>query len=269
MPCATFCLALQLLAPPPQPERVGEVPAVRDHDGPDAVTVPAPGVATDEAAVAAKADPGAAPEPAPAPAIAPGPAPVSAPVSASVSAAVAKTEPPRPKWWGPYPRPKLSGFGGPILQLSGLDRKFAAMVGLGGGLDIRRRVSIGAAALWLLNPSEAGTTSVGAPQRLNFNFGALLLSVVFARTKRVDFMVGGLIGGGGACLQNPDDGTCYARTAMFVGQPGLAAHIKLAPIVRLAVGLGYRFVAARAWTGPASGRLGAPLGSVMLEFGLF
>ena len=176
---------------------------------------------------------------------------------------------PRPKWWGPYPRPKLSGFGGPILQLSGLDRKFAAMVGLGGGLDIRRRVSIGAAALWLLNPAEAGTTSVGAPQRLNFNFGALLLSVVFARTQRVDFMVGGLIGGGGACLQNPDNGTCYARTAMFVGQPGLAAHIKLAPIVRLAVGLGYRFVAARAWTGPASGRLGAPLGSVMLEFGLF
>ncbi len=252
MPCATYCLALQLLAPPPQPEHVRGTPTVRAHDGPEAVTGPA--------------DPevhGAAPVPAPAVVTAPAPAPAPAVTSA------VQAEPPRPKWWGPYPRPKLSGFGGPILQLSGLDRKFAAMVGLGGGLMIRRRVSIGAAALWLLNPSEAGTTSVGAPQRLNFNFGALLLSVVVARTQRVDFMVGGLLGGGGACLQNPENGTCYARTAMFVGQPGLAAHIKLAPIVRLAVGLGYRFVAARAWSGPNSGRLGAPVGSVMLEFGLF
>jgi len=246
--CATYCLALQLAAPEPEAEHGSGIPTVRAHDGPEAVTEPAdPEV--DEAA----------PAPALAPALEPAP---------TVTRAV-RSEPSRPKWWGPYPRPKLSGFGGPILQLTGLDRKFAAMVGLGGGLMIRRRVSVGAAALWLLNPSEAGTTSVGAPQRLNFNFGALLLSVVFARTKQVDFVVGGLVGGGGACLQNPENGSCYARTAMFVGQPGLAAHIKLAPIVRLAVGLGYRFVAARAWTGPDSGRLGAPVGSVMLEFGLF
>lgn len=180
-----------------------------------------------------------------------------------------RREPPRPKWWGPFPRPKVTGFGGPVLQLTGLDRSFAAMVGLAGGLTIKRRVSIGATALWLLNPADAGTTSVGAPRQLNFNFGALLLGVVFARTQRVDFAVQGLIGGGGACLQNPNNGTCYARTAMFVAQPGLAAHIKLAPIVRLALGLGYRIVAARAWTGPGNGRLGAPVGSVTLEFGLF
>ncbi|HEY0138326.1 MAG TPA: hypothetical protein VGB85_29780 [Nannocystis sp.] len=163
----------------------------------------------------------------------------------------------------------MTGFGGPVLQLSGLDRKFAAIVGIAVGATIKRRVSIGAAAFRLLNPSDAGPTSVGAPQRLDFTYGALLVAVVFARTQRVDFTVEGLIGGGGACLQNPNNGSCYARTAMFVGQPGLAARITLAPIVRIALGLGYRFVAARSWSGPGDARLGAPVGSVMLEFGLF
>ena len=174
-----------------------------------------------------------------------------------------------PKWWGPFPRPKLTGFGGPVVQGTGFAGNFAAMVGLAGGLTIQQRVSIGATALWLLNPADAGKTSVGAPQRLNVNFGGLLLAVVFARVKRVDFTAGGLLGGGGACLQNPNNGSCYARTAMFVGQPELAAHIKLAPIVRLSLGLGYRLVAARGWTGPVSRQLGAPVGTVLLEFGLF
>ncbi|MBK9753345.1 MAG: hypothetical protein IPO88_07525 [Nannocystis sp.] len=178
-------------------------------------------------------------------------------------------EPPRPKWWGSYPRPKLTGFGGPVLQLTGLTRSFAAMVGLAGGLTIRQRVSLGATALWLLNPVAAGRTEVGAEQRLNVNFGGLLLAVVVARTKRVDFTIEGIVGGGGACLQNPKTGSCYARTAMFVGQPGVGLHVRLAPVVRLALGLGYRLVAAKAWAGPSSLQLGAPVGNVMLEFGLF
>jgi len=178
-------------------------------------------------------------------------------------------EAPRPKWWGPYPRPKVTGFGGPVLQLTGLTSSFAAMVGLAGGLTIRQRVSLGATALWLLNPVEAGRTSVGAEQRLNVNFGGLLLAVVVARTKRVDFTLEGVVGGGGACLQNPKTGSCYARTAMFVGQPGVGLHVRLAPVVRLALGLGYRLVAAKGWSGPSGSQLGSPVGSVMLEFGLF
>ena len=254
---ATFCIALSLLAPA----------ATRDHEGPTAVQEPerAPGEVRDEPAA-----PGASPEP-------PVPGQPAVPVRSDAKPDARSDGGPkpgsaakvRPKWWGPYPRPKITGFGGPVLQLSGLDRKFAAVVGIIVGATIKRRVSIGAAAFRLLNPADAGPTSVGAPRRLDFTYGALFVAVVFARTQRVDFTVEGLIGGGGACLQNPNTGSCYARTAMFVGQPGLAARITLAPIVRIAVGLGYRLVAARSWSGPADARLGAPVGSVMLEFGLF
>lgn len=263
---APLCLALSWLASPAQPGDAHGQQDRRDDEGASEVTAP-----VDEPEVAGGGEEAPSPTETSATSAAPS---VSAGRSAAVppgssTSPAAEVAAPTPKWWGPFPRPKLTGFGGPVVQGTGLAGNFAAMVGLAGGLTIKRRVSIGATALWLLNPADAGETSVGAPQRLNFNFGGLLLAVVFARTKRVDFTVGGVLGGGGACLQNPSSGSCYARTAMFVGQPELAAHIKLAPIVRLSLGLGYRLVAARGWTGPDSRRLGAPVGTLMLEFGLF
>ncbi len=234
-------------------------PESRGYDGADAVQE-----VSVEAEVPAPVEPSM-----PAEAVAPA-RPVTGGPSPGLAARTAlEKQAPRPKWWGPYPRPKLTGFGGPVLQLTGLTGAFAAMVGLAGGLTIRQRVSLGATAMWLLNPIDAGKTSVGAPQRLNVNFGGLLLAVVVGRTKQVDFTIEGVIGGGGACLQNPNTGGCYARTAMFVGQPGVGLHVRLAPVVRLALGLGYRLIAARSWAGPSSLQLGAPVGSVMLEFGLF
>lgn len=252
-------LNLLVLAASPEPRPYVADVAVQDP-GAEA-TGPA-----EQAEPAEPAEPVAEPEPTPAVK----PAPVAGGPSPGLAARTALEEKtPRPKWWGPYPRPKVTGFGGPVLQLTGLTGAFAATVGLAGGLTIRQRVSLGATALWLLNPIDAGQTSVGAKQRLNINFGGLLIAVVVARTKIVDFTVEGVIGGGGACLQNPETGGCYARTAMFVGQPGVGVHIRLAPVVRLALGLGYRLVAAKSWSGPGGRGLDAPVGSVMLEFGWF
>ena len=176
---------------------------------------------------------------------------------------------PTPRWWGPFPRPKVVGFLGPTLHLTRLNAAFGAMIGVNAGAWIRERVGIGGEVLWLLNPIDAGKTTLGTAQRLNVNYGGLTLAVVVARTKALSFALEGLIGGGGACLQNPNTGDCYQRTAMFVGQPGIGLHLRLGPIVRLVLGFGYRLVKARAWTGPDSARLGGPTGTVMLELGWF
>jgi hypothetical protein len=108
-----------------------------------------------------------------------------------------------------------------------------------------------------------------AKQRLNTNYGGLLLDVVLVRNSRLDLSLAGLIGGGGACLQNPEKGTCYDRTSFFLGQPSLGVHVRLLPVVRLVLEVGYRFVVAKEWSGPTGGRLGAPVGTVMLELGWF
>lgn len=235
----------------------------RAYDGAEAVVADAP-----------------APEPAPAsvPASAPEPAPLRSPPAPRVPqappeevglASTPRPGGPTPRWWGPYPRPKVIGYLGPTLQLTRLHAAFGATVGLGAGAWIRERVAVGAAVHWLLNPIDAGKTALGATQRLAVNYGGLTLAVVVARTGALSFALGGLIGGGGACLQNPDNGNCYARTEMFVGQPGVALHLRLAPVLRLVLGFGYRLVKARAWTGPGELALGGPTGAVMLEFGWF
>ncbi|MDC0722188.1 hypothetical protein [Nannocystis bainbridge] len=174
---------------------------------------------------------------------------------------------PRPRWWGPDPRPKVSGYGGPALRLSGLNGAFAAFVGLEGGINILQRVTIGASLQWLLNPVDAGPFSRGAATRININYGGLVVDVAYVRGKRVAGTVGGLLGGGGGCVQNPENGRCADRTAFFVGEPRAGLRVVLAPIVRLHLALGYRLVAARTWTGPAN--LGGPTGTITLEFGWF
>ena len=176
---------------------------------------------------------------------------------------------PTSRWMGPFPRPKIVGFLGPALHLTRLSAAFGAMVGINAGAWIRERIGVGGAVLWLLNPIDAGKTALGASQRLNVNYGGLTVAVVVARTKALSFAVEGLIGGGGACLQNPNNGSCYARTAMFLGQPGVGLHIRLGPILRLVLGFGYRLVKSRAWTGPGDRQLGGPTGTVMLELGWF
>lgn len=173
----------------------------------------------------------------------------------------------RPRWWGPEPRPKVSGYGGPAVRLSGLHGAFAAFVGVEGGLNIVQRVTVGASLLWLLNPVDAKTYTVGPANRLNFNYGGLVVDVAYVRRGRVAGTLGGLLGGGGACLQDPNNGDCADRLGFFVGEPRTGLRVRLAPIVRLHLAFGWRLVAARTWQGPRA--LGGPSGSIVLEFGWF
>jgi hypothetical protein len=280
---AIFSLLLGLLAAPDEREYDGAVEAVEAAARPTRETPPnsalAPetsGVPDEPNSVSEDREVPPVPSPAnsPAPAATPAPAPEPAPPVQRPPAPDARAKP-TPKWWGPFPRPRITGFGGPVAHFTGLKptsdlaRKFALMLGIAAGMTIRQRVSLGASVMWLLNPVDAGATAVGSKQRLNVNYGGLLLDVALVKRDRLDLSLAGLVGGGGACLQNPDKGTCYDRTAFFVGQPGLAAHIRLLPVVRLVFGLGYRFVVARSWSGPTGAGLGAPVGSAMLELGWF
>lgn len=193
----------------------------------------------------------------------------AAPSEASQPAAPSGAAEPRPRWWGPSPRPKVSGYGGPALRLSGLHGAFAAFVGIEGGINILQRVTVGASLLWLLNPVDAGAYARGPATRLNLNFGGLVVDVAYVKGQRVAGTIGGLLGGGGACVQDPENGRCADRTAFFVGEPRAGLRVVLAPIVRLHLALGYRLIAGRAWTGPPDVRLGGPSGSIALEFGWF
>lgn len=194
----------------------------------------------------------------------------AAPSAASRPAAQAPgVAEPRPRWWGPFPRPKVSGYGGPALRLSGLHGAFAAFVGIEGGINILQRVTVGASLLWLLNPVDAGAYARGPATRLNLNYGGLVVDVAYVKGQRVAGTIGGLLGGGGACVQDPENGRCADRTAFFVGEPRAGLRVVLAPIVRLHLALGYRLIAGRAWTGPPDARLGGPSGSIALEFGWF
>lgn len=247
-----LALALAPVDPAPAAAPVDEPVALSASvDPPDpTAALPAPGAR--------------APDPTPADASPPASPPPASPASSPTSPT---GEPARPRWWGPYPRPKVSGYGGPALRLSGLHGAFAAFVGVEGGINIVQRLTLGASLLWLLNPVDARTFAVGTATRLNFNYGGLVVDLAYVRGKRLAGTIGGLLGGGGACVQDPNNGDCADRLGFFVGEPRTGLRVILAPIVRLHLAFGWRLVAARAWDGPRA--LGGPSGTLTLEFGLF
>ncbi|MCY1056449.1 hypothetical protein [Nannocystis sp. SCPEA4] len=260
-------LALGLAAATPAPE----LPASRDAlaTEPEPTSPPAPAPTDDAPPPPSPEAPPASNEAAPtltSPDPAPPPA-ASAPTSARPASTAPAPTPARPRWWGPDPRPKVSGYGGPALRLSGLHGAFAAFVGLEGGINILQRLTVGASLQWLLNPVDAGPFARGGATRININYGGLVVDVAYVRGKRVAGTLGGLLGGGGGCVQDPENGRCADKTAFFVGEPRAGLRVVLAPIVRLHLAVGYRLVAARTWTGPQN--LGGPMGMVMLEFGWF
>ena len=192
----------------------------------------------------------------------------AAPTAASPESAATTSAAPAPA--KPAPRsPPFTGYGGAAVRLTGLNGEFAALVGIEAGVNLLQRVTIGGSLLWLLNPTPAGEFTRGAANRININYGGLAVHYTYARAKRVGGTIGGLIGGGGACVQNPENGRCADRTGFFVGEPRLGLQIQLAKIVRLHLAFGWRLLAARAWGGPPEPRLGGPTGGATLEFGWF
>ena len=161
MLCALLGL---LLFAPPVTEVAASSATHRPYGGQEAVAVP---VAPEPASEPSERSTPPSTPPPPAPLVTSavpeetGLAPTSRPPGAG----------PTPRWWGPFPRPKVVAFIGPTLQFTRLNAAFAATVGLGGGAWIRERFGVGGAVLWLVNPIDAGKTTLGTAQRLNVNYG--------------------------------------------------------------------------------------------------
>ncbi len=156
------------------------------------------------------------------------------------------------------------------MKLTLLNRQFAAIVGLRGGVLLGKRLSLGAALHYLMLPVHIDPQAPDPVRALNLNYAGAAIGVVVARVRqRVSFELLTLLGGGGACLQNKTQGICEDRNGFFVAEPEMYLHVKLSPFFRISVGGGYRFIAASSWSGPGSWRLAGPEATIMLAFGRF
>lgn len=248
---ARLVLGIGMNATAPAPGDAPVAPIHREATGPSEVAAP-PDMEMVEPATAA------------APAVA---APVVAtePTPAKVEpAAPAKPANRYAKW-----EKRFGGYGELDLGLTTMDDAFATLVGGGAGFIVLNRLIVGASGYGVVY-HDKNYPSVDGDRRMRAAWGGPSLGVYAVRTPVIESSATWLLAGGRACLNfTSDDVVCEESTDLFVSQLEIDVYVKIANIVRLGVGLGYRFVGAADWQGPGNWDLAGGYGSFKIAVGRF
>lgn len=150
------------------------------------------------------------------------------------------------------------GWGAPSAHYTQVMGKDAMLVGVKGGWLIDHQVTLGIAGFGLVTDapnsaydsylSEQGRVVQG-PSQLRMGYGGLLLEPIIGHSSAVHVTLPLIIGAGGCgyqtygpLSQNFDPyGYMYDTQAFFVLEPGVELELNLIPLVRLGLGVSYRY----------------------------
>jgi hypothetical protein len=142
---------------------------------------------------------------------------------------------------------------------------FAAFAGARGAIRLKQRVYLGIAGEGLATDNaEVQGPVPGATRALRMGYGGFLIGYVVRTRALVDLTADVLVGAGGVRLKDPDE-----DDALFVFEPSVGIGLWLAPIARLGLGAGYRFVGDVELPGVKDADLRGFNGTVSLRFGWF
>jgi hypothetical protein len=161
----------------------------------------------------------------------------------------------------------------PDFKYTEIDHSSAKLAGVYGGWVYDHTLLLGAAGYWQTNQTAGSRMS----------YGGALVKWLVQDTEPVGFSLGALVGGGETRLpttvsfvsfdhdvhdnmppvMTTQSGTLLVREQFFVFEPEADVSVKLAPQVRLAVGVGYRVIGGAF---NANSRLQGASGSVSLQF---
>jgi len=153
------------------------------------------------------------------------------------------------------------------LKTTAVDNRAGLMMGTTIAPIIADRLQLGLTWHWLVTPQF---TNLG-PRRFNleYNYGGFQMGVFVVRRGFFRLMIGGVVGGGSACLDDERLNECYSKASLFAGEPEVTAIFSLLKFMRISIGGGYRFVVPQRWSGPSGQELGGPTGTIALQLGAF
>jgi hypothetical protein len=140
--------------------------------------------------------------------------------------------------------------------------EFAAFAGARAALRLKQNVYLGLGGLGLATDNRVPGATPGTTHRLQMGYGGFLIGYAVPTKGLVDFTADALIGAGGVSLDGLD-----RSDEFFAFEPSLGVELRLARVVRLGLGGGYRFVGGvdlpgvrdadlRGFTGTASIKVG-------------
>jgi hypothetical protein len=165
------------------------------------------------------------------------------------------------------------GWGAPVMHVSSVRDRAAVLVGGRGGWLLDGRLTLGGGGMGLASEIAApAAAQVPGERRLDLamGYGGGWIEYTFSPLRLVHVSVGALVGGGGVSLKFRHGGSYGSGSdGFFVAEPTVAAELNLARLVRLDLGVAYRWIVGADMPGLSSSDVAGVSGVVALKFGKF
>jgi hypothetical protein len=157
-------------------------------------------------------------------------------------------------------------FGGLDLRFGNMLDDDAIFMGAHAGLLLKQRVMVGVRGMGLVSDDIMVPVDGPAAAPLEAGYGGVFLGYVIPVSSMLELTAETLLAGGGIRLEDQPS-TDEGWDAVFVFEPAVTAEVRLARILRLGIGAGYRWIGAvdtppirssdlRGFTGSVTARVG-------------
>jgi len=181
----------------------------------------------------------------------------------------------------PYlPKAKTTAYGALSAHYSKFNGQGALFTGLYAGVMLKHKLMIGAGGYMLTTRHKGYGLNAASHQQNNWHmgYGGLMLEYTLMGNKDIHFSANTLVGGG--IIKNgrgrgtiPENGSDELKdidaSGFFVVQPGVNVEVVAATWMRIAAGVGYRYVSGVEQNGITNKDMSAPTASLSFKFGLF
>jgi hypothetical protein len=165
---------------------------------------------------------------------------------------------------------KFGGYGEIEFPFTAIDGRFASFVGGGAGFIILDRMIVGARGYGLAYTDKSYEADDGGSRELALHYGGADLGAYIARGKVVESAAHWLVAGGRGCLnEKRTDVLCGQTASLFVTHLELSVYFKIAKVLRIGAGFGYRFVVGSDLDGPRDRQLSGGYGTLKIALGRF
>lgn len=132
------------------------------------------------------------------------------------------------------------GYGGPVLKFTSFRGKWSVMVGGQGAWVIDNKFALGGCGYGLSTEQEITSRSNGL-HRMYFGYVGLLMEYLLQPDRLTNHYYSLIIGIGGLGFAN-ENSESFEGDLLFVIEPSFNLCLNVTTRIRLALGLGYRFV---------------------------
>ena len=163
------------------------------------------------------------------------------------------------------------GYGGPVLQVTQINKQTAVLVGGVGGWIINHTIVLGGGGYGLVTDVTAKYPDpFYGSQYLSVGYGGLYLEYIASSDEVIHLSVGALIGAGNVGYKNQEMFSMNrSMDNFFVLEPNIQVNLNVTQFFRISAGANYRWVTGVRNDITSDADLSGPSGMLILRFGMF